>query len=75
MVARQIFEKCTVARLGVPCGLTRHPLVTRHGKMATNMIDRSFNSLLILNLLVLIITYIYSKDYLSDIMSELITDK
>ena len=26
MVPREIFEKCTVARLGVPCGLTRHPL-------------------------------------------------
>ena len=26
MVVREIFEKCTVARLGVPCGLTRHPL-------------------------------------------------
>ena len=26
MVAREIFEKCTVVRLGVPCGLTRHPL-------------------------------------------------
>ena len=31
MVAMEQFEKCTVARLGVPCGLTR-PSLTRHGQ-------------------------------------------
>ena len=37
MVAREMFEKCTVAMPGVPCGLTRHP---KHGmgKMASNML-------------------------------------